>query len=381
MNIFYVTFSAIPARTASSIHIMKICQAFAENGHNVTLIAPDRADNTIKDVSPAIINEFYNVKGDFTFIKLSTPKVKGWKLLYPFYVAKFVGKKGTVFTRHAEVAAITTLFNIPTIIEFHHTEYRGNFIQRFLYKKLFRSPYLLKTVVISDVLKEAFIKRNMKAGDLLVAHDGSDLPTITTKMVFENTEFYKLEAGYVGQLYKGKGVEVILNIADKLPQVRFHIVGGEEADIAKWKEKTDKLGANNIIFHGFVPQTFISKYINAFDVCLLPNQKKVSFFGNSSINIGEFTSPLKMFDYMAHGKPIIASDLPVLREVLNENNAILCNPEDSECWINAVNKLVSDDAFGKKLGENALNDFVRKYTWKKRAEYIIDNITIAGDNK
>jgi glycosyltransferase involved in cell wall biosynthesis len=372
MNINYVTFSVFPAQSAHSIHIMKICQALADNGHKVTLIAPDRKDAS--DSSVDEIFKFYNIKGDFSFIKLAVPMIKGWKLLYPFYVSKFVSKnnKGIVFTRHAEIAAVTTLLKIPTILEFHHTGYTGNAIQKLLYKKLFKSSSLLKIVVISEALKNAFVKKGFNKNNLLVAHDGSDLASNKSKIALDKGS-YQLEAGYVGQLYEGKGIEIIVDVAAHVPHVRFHIVGGQTDDIAKWKGKADSNNLSNIVFHGFVPQTFISEYINAFDVCLLPNQRKVSFFGNSTVNISDYTSPLKMFDYMAHGKTIIASDLPVLREVLNENNAILCDPEDLDSWANALNKLANDVPLREKLSENALADFTSKYTWKKRAEYIIDN--------
>jgi len=87
-------------------------------------------------------------------------------------------------------------------------------------------------------------------------------------------------------------------------------------------------------------------YINALDICLLPNQKiVVSIVGEADDkytqerNYGDVTSPLKMFQYMAHKKPIIASDLPVLREVLNNNNAILIPPDDIDAWVKAIYKL------------------------------------------
>ena len=120
----------------------------------------------------------------------------------------------------------------------------------------------------------------------------------------------------------------------------------------------------------------VSNYINALDVCLLPNQKIVLAHGsnssNISLNISTFTSPLKLFEYMSHKKPIIASDLPVIREVLNEKNSILVKCNDIDLWLSSIKKL-KNFKHRETISTQVLSDF-NNFTWKNRALRLIDNI-------
>ena len=169
-------------------------------------------------------------------------------------------------------------------------------------------------------------------------------------------------------------MEIINGISNKLDSdIEIHIVGGLEKDIGYWK---DKIKSKNVYFYGFIPHENVSDYINALDVCLLPNQKIVYAHGsdlsNSKTNISSFTSPLKLFEYMSHKKPIIASDLPVIREVLDEKNSILVKCDDINLWIKTIQKL-KNPKLRELISNQALTDF-SNYTWKKRAFLVIKSI-------
>ena len=120
-----------------------------------------------------------------------------------------------------------------------------------------------------------------------------------------------------------------------------------------------------VYFYGFVAHKNVGSYINALDICLLPNQKIVYAYGsdksNSNENISRFTSPLKLFEYMSHKKAIIASELPVLKEVLNKKNSILVESDNIDLWISSIKKL-KNLKNREVIGNQALNDFY-KYTW------------------
>ncbi len=86
-------------------------------------------------------------------------------------------------------------------------------------------------------------------------------------------------------------------------------------------------------------------------------------------------SPLKMFEYMAAGKPIISSDLPVLREVLEDGrNAILVPADDLAAWESAIHRLSGDPDLGLRLGEAARRDLHERYTWDARAGRVLDRL-------
>ena len=143
----------------------------------------------------------------------------------------------------------------------------------------------------------------------------------------------------------------------------FHIVGGLKEDIAYWKNYSKDLNVSNIYFYGFVPPKKVEVYKNSFDIVLAPYTNKVSVFGNIG-DSSKFMSPLKIFEYMSNKKAIIASDLPVLREVLNSKNSILVEPENINDLVNAIYILKKKEN-RERLANNAIIDF-KKYTWKNK---------------
>ena len=147
----------------------------------------------------------------------------------------------------------------------------------------------------------------------------------------------------------------------------FHIVGGFDEDIKYWNNYIKNLNLNNIFIYGFVPPKETLKYKNTFDILIAPYEKKVSIQGSGDTS--KYMSPLKIFEYMSHKKPIIVSDFPVIREVLNDNNSILVNSEDISLWINSIRKLKNKKT-RDSISKQALIDFY-KYTWKNRALLVI----------
>ncbi|MFC1794490.1 glycosyltransferase [Planctomycetota bacterium] len=95
--------------------------------------------------------------------------------------------------------------------------------------------------------------------------------------------------------------------------------------------------------------------------------------GYGGINdIGKWTSPLKLFEYMAAKRPILASDIEVLKEVLvHEKNSILCDPDDNVAWQAGLRRLLNDRELADQLTSNAFADLAEKYTWSRRAEALL----------
>ena len=180
----------------------------------------------------------------------------------------------------------------------------------------------------------------------------------------------ELRVGYIGHLYPGKGGEVILQLAKRFPEMRFHIFGGFEEDIIRFSREAPQ----NIVTHGFVAHSTIPALLSSLDILLLPALKRVAPCGGSigEDDIGRFMSPLKLFEYMASGRSIICSDLPVLREVLRHGEtALLCEPDNIEHWSNALSLLLRDEELRQMLGANARREFEEHYTWIMRARRVL----------
>ncbi len=163
-----------------------------------------------------------------------------------------------------------------------------------------------------------------------------------------------------GHLYEGRGVDLFLRLAGKFPQASFVWVGGRSADVEMWKERAAVQGLTNVIFTGFVPNERIPLYQSAAEVLLMPYQRIVAT--SSGGNTAAICSPMKMFEYMAAGGAILTSDLPVLREVLDEKAAVFCPPEDDGAWESALGELLVDNERRLALGQRA-RQLVENYTW------------------
>ncbi|RCH56647.1 hypothetical protein DJ568_01950 [Mucilaginibacter hurinus] len=377
MKISYAVWAQIPSKAAHSLHFMKQCQGLAANGADVVFIFP--ANDTNIEMSDCEIFDYYNVKPCFRLKRVAVKKLPAKKLFYSIELANYVKRRsGLFFTRDPDLASVSVFYRLRTMLELHATLdsslMRAKHVWKYLRKLLLKSEYLVQIIVISEALKKILVKEGIKSNIISVLHDASDIPIAVDPVIFNDAGRYTGEIGYIGHLYQGKGIEIILKIAPMLPTVRFHIVGGLDADISYWNGRAQNENIQNIVFHGFVNQRAISAYIVAFDICLLPNQRSIKVYGNSKANISDITSPLKMFDYMAHGKAIISSDLPVLKEVLNDSNAIFCNPDNPRQWSDAIEYLLQNNQRRIEIGRNAYLDFERYYTWKKRGSQIIKQI-------
>jgi glycosyltransferase involved in cell wall biosynthesis len=169
--------------------------------------------------------------------------------------------------------------------------------------------------------------------------------------------------GYAGHLYPWKGVDSIVEAVLALPGTRAVIVGGhdKEPDLARVKALAQQLDvASRVTFTGLVPPGEVAARLAEADVLVLPNPQ--SAISNA------FTSPLKLFEYMASGRPIVASDLPAIREVLRDNdNALLVEPGNPQALSAGIRRIMNDQALASRLAAQAARD-VLEFTWAKRAE-------------
>jgi len=278
-----------------------------------------------------------------------------------------------IYTRSIYGALSALICKLPYIYEAHCPPH--NQIHYLLQKVLFKSIFFKHLVVISNVLKQEYERLYpcLRYKRIIVAHDGADPPNEQD----ESPKFLikwpgrpgVLQVGYIGNLYPGKGVEVIVKLASLLPDMDFHIIGGTEKDVYYWKKR---FNYPNLFFHGFIPPSQTQQYRAACDILLLPAQYKVATDSKGKGDISRWMSPLKLFEYMASRRAIIASNLPTISEVLqNEYNALLVKPDSIDEWIQALQRLSKDKLLREKLANNAFIDLINKYTWYNRARNVL----------
>ena len=163
MRVLYISKSVIPSRTANSIHVMKMCQALADNGHEVILLAPNlkyQYENEVDD-----IYEFYGVKKNFFIKKLWHPNLKIGAFLYILAIFFYLLKNknfNLVYGRFLHGCYLATLLKNKVIFESHESFYNIKSHRIIIFKKLISSKYFKKLIVISKVLKNMYLKKIIK---------------------------------------------------------------------------------------------------------------------------------------------------------------------------------------------------------------------------
>ncbi|MCG2808754.1 MAG: glycosyltransferase, partial [Candidatus Portnoybacteria bacterium] len=295
-------------------------------------------------------------------ISLNVPKIFFWIQSLSFSISVFFyllfKKTDIIYSRDSFLLYLISFFNKNLVLELHYLPKH-----LFLHKRVFKKAKAI--IVITKQLKKSLIEKGISENKILVAPDGVDIDKFDIDISKEearkklNLPLDKKIALYTGHLYEWKGAQILADAAKFLEKDAIVVfVGGTKNDEKNFRNKNKNL--NNILILGYRPYSEIPYYLKAADVLVLPNSGKEEISKS-------WTSPMKMFEYMASQKPIVASDLPSIREALNNRSSVLFqadNPNDlAEKIILALdNHEVAQRAF--------LN--VRQYAWGQRVKNILE---------
>ncbi len=178
-------------------------------------------------------------------------------------------------------------------------------------------------------------------------------------------------AGYSGHLYRGRGASLMMELALRQSQVQFVWAGGEPDAVAAWQQRLAQAGASNVRLLGFLPNTELPLFHAACDVLLMPYGRSIAVSGGG--DSAAFANPMKVFEYLAAGRPILSSDLPVFREILSDRNALLLPPDDLESWEAALLRVQRDGSLRTELSQQARRD-AAAFDWRARAERAVEGL-------
>lgn len=231
--------------------------------------------------------------------------------------------------------------------------------------------YVTITAALAREQEERFGGRRR----LAVVPDGARLPAIDGVGLRARAGGEAPVVGYAGHLYPWKGADVLVEAVGRLPGVRALVVGGLEGepDFARVRALSERVAPGRVTFTGMVEPPRVAALLRGADVLALPNTP-----GRAS---RAYTSPLKLFEYMASGRPIVASDLPALREVLAPDaNAVLVEAGDAGALAAGLARVLDDAALASRLAAQARED-AREWTWDARArrlEALLDAVARSG---
>ena len=376
MRIAYISGSVIPSRFANGVHVMRMCGAFAALGHEVSLIVPECRRSVIETMGEDGVHAFYGVASGFEILRVPDYPFRGGFVATGRSAARLAQRIGAdlVFARSIAGAYFALRYGMEVVYETHFPDGQRRRVSGYLARRVTSSSRLGGLVVISEPLRQHFLCAGVPGHLILRLPDGADAPLTEARPALGETDGRgRLRVGYVGHLYPGRGIELILDLARRAPWAEFGLVGGLEADVERWRRSAKDLV--NVTFHGFVAPAEADDYRLSFDVLIAPYQNKVAVNSTGSGDTAAWMSPLKIFEYMSCARPIVCSNLPVLREVLSHgHNALLCSPADASDWLDALERLRTDPDLRRLLAANARADFEARYSWRGRARKILDHV-------
>jgi glycosyltransferase involved in cell wall biosynthesis len=293
---------------------------------------------------------------------------------YDYAIAAVRESKGWnadfVYTRVPQAATWAARRGMATIFELHDmpSGRMGPWLLRQFLASSGEQRVIVNTLYLADQVRAAYpgveelLTLAPNGVDLERYADLPDAATARNNLGLQEA----FTIGYTGHLYEGRGISFMLELAGKMADARFLFVGGRPQDVAGRKEQAR--GLDNVHFTGFVSNRELPLYQAACDVFVIPYSQQVA--SSSGGDIAPFTNPLKMFEYLAVGRPILASDLPILREVLNERNAIILSAGNAEAWLAALHDLQAHPQKAAGLARNG-RATAEEFTWEKRAQRVL----------
>jgi len=376
MKLIYLANARIPTEKAHGIQIMKTCEALVKAGVDVSLWVPKRKNPDYTNVNPF---EFYKVSKRFPIVYLDCLDTVGRFKFLPglgFYLQsksfsravesrlKKGGYSSYIFYSRDTYPLIPILKKgLPYFYEIHTLKDRPTALTR----RVISNAKGLVTITssLSELASQYF--DNTK---ILVAEDGVDLDFFQSN---DDKKNVRLRLGlpehekivlYSGHLYQWKGVETLATSSSFLGQgISIYFLGGTDQDIENFKNFVSTKKLERVKVLGRVKYGEVAAYLSAADVLVLPTSAKFEI-GRSH------TSPLKLFEYMASRRPIVASDVPSTREILDEQTALFFKPDDPASLAEKIKNLLGDGKLSERIAENARKK-VGLYTWASRVQKII----------
>jgi glycosyltransferase involved in cell wall biosynthesis len=365
LSIVYPHNQRLMSGKAHDIVIMRTCHAVAKQGHAVKVI-------TGKPARPDTVYDFYGLRPLPGFEILQVPMLRGrtfsWHGVFNFFCLlkildlKRRGQVDVIYLREIKLARFLLKFKhligLPFVIEVHDLKIR-KFYDSCPGKDKNEDAVFRKVDAIIVLL-------NSFGAILKEVYDVSGTPVIKVSLAAERTPFLysankgaQKTIGYIGQLYPMQGVDVLIKALPYLPDTRLNVIGGNKKDLSRLKHLASHLKVGERIeFHGFVNPHRVAEMAKDIDVMVI-----------CALNRGKrrYSAHTKLYEYMAMGKPIVAVDLPSIREEVSDGkDALLANTEDPKDLAEKIGYVLDKPEVARQLAVNAYRS-ADEFSYEKRA--------------
>lgn len=379
MRVHYISPSTLPSRTANSVHVAWQCDGLARTGTAVTLYAKRSMANP--QLLAAELERTYGIDAEpLTVVSYFSRRTHATSAAIAALSAAKLG-----WGRRAEPIISRNLYasfffgvlqRRPLIFETHQLE-QGS--RKALQRAVMTRPWITTVVISNQLIRRLHAHHGVAPRRARVLHDAAPAGIVPIEegkrrdmrrsLVPIADGNWDAVCGYFGQLYSGRGIEIVERLAAARPRTLFLVYGGNDADIEMRRTASQR---PNLHFMGHVPHPEARACMAVMDVLLMPYQQHVSI-GSAGHDTANWMSPMKMFEYLASGVPIVASDLPSLREVLrNETNCLMVSADKPAEWDTAIERLVTEPALASRVGRQGHADYRDRHTWTQRAESLIE---------
>ncbi len=357
-----------------------MCEAFIEDGVGVTLIIPrTRASgahmqevNGLRVAVPTVILpgiDWYD-RGRYAFL-LSSLVFMLTSLLFLLY-EKLAGRLEIIYTVDMDTFSfvILTMLGVPCYAEMHSTK-PSTFATRSFFRHV--TGIIATNSEIKEALQTTFGIPDEK---FAIEPNGVDLQQFI-EPISKDEARRKLSlpashriALYVGRFYDWKGLDIIVPAARETPEIDYYVVGGSRDLFCATTGISDL--PPNVIIAGGVENHDIPEWLAAADALLILGTKR---FEQSY----RFTAPMKVYEYMAADRPIVASDTPALRSMLSATQAVMYSPDDPHDLSQKVNAVIQDGVGVDHMVALA-HAALAEHTWQRRAQRISDFMHVQHDD-
>lgn len=380
MKLYYLIGYGYPRINAASLQITRMCNSFQKVGMSTSLVRPFSLTNQS-------VTSFYGIRRRFANIFI--PGIHLWKKI-PFvsnliFFISIIAFTLVIFCRKKSKQSIIYGRNPnkpPLLFVIWLRQMLGRKNPKIFCEihegRLVDNPKIADQVdgivVITKALKQYIINKGIPASKVLLAPDGVDIEEYN-KLLYCDKDQLKAKIGlpkgkklivYTGHLYADRGLELLIDALTYLDNdIYLVLVGGYRRDIDRIKKAVMNKNLEERVFvTGHKKPYLIPLYQVCADILVAPYSTRW--------RIQDWSSPLKLFEYMATKKPIIATDFKSLKEILTHNkNSILVEPDNARAIASGIRKILSDEKLANRIAEQAFQD-VQEFSWDKRASRILN---------